>query len=89
MAGNLDSTNCQEGVPENILCELYRGRALAPNTKPSIDDLADMIDYPVQGRAAFEQISSDDLASSRAFVSAMEAAHTVLNDFSGEASRMR
>lgn len=78
---------CQEGVPENIFCEHYCGRALAPNSKPSNGDLADMIDHPVQGRAAFEQISSDHLAICRAFVSVMQAAHTVLNDLGGEARR--
>ena len=55
-----------EGLPEDIFCELYRVLALALSPRPSVEDLADIIDNPVQSREAFEATSANDLVGERA-----------------------
>jgi hypothetical protein len=80
-----------EGVPEDIFCELYR--ELAGNPKkpgalrvtPSLEVLADIIDNPTQGRAAFEGTAAEELASETALVRFLEAAHPALDDLGGDA----
>lgn len=74
----------QEDVPEDIFCELYRELASALKVRPSIEDLADIIDNPAQGREAFEQATTNDLAGERAIVTFLEAAHTALDDVGGD-----
>ena len=41
-------------VPEDIFCELYRELAKALTLPPSVEDLADIIDSPVESREAFK-----------------------------------
>jgi hypothetical protein len=80
-----------EGVPEDCFCELYR--ELAGNPKkpgalkvtPSLEALADIIDNPAQGRAAFERTTAAELASETALVRFLEAAHPALEDLGGDA----
>jgi hypothetical protein len=74
-----------EDVPEDIFCELYRELAPALKARPSIEDLADIIDNPAQSRQAFEKTSSDDIAGERALVAFLEAAHPALDDLGGDA----
>jgi len=74
----------QEGVPEDIFCELYRELAPALRTRPSIEDLADIIDNPAQGREAFERTTTKDLAGERALVTFLEAAHEALDELGGD-----
>jgi len=74
----------QEDVAEDIFCELYRELASALTVSPSIEQLADIIDDPVQGREAFEQTSTEDLVGERALVGFLEAAHSVLDDLAGD-----
>lgn len=79
-----------EGVPEDIFCELYR--ELAGNPKkpgalrvtPSLEVLADIIDNPVQSREAFEKTIANDVAGERALVTFLEAAHSVLEELTGD-----
>ncbi len=73
-----------EGVPEDIFCELYR--ALAPALLPalSVEDLADIIDDPVQSRVAFEETCADDLADERTLVGFFESVHDALEELGGE-----
>jgi len=79
-----------DGVPDDIFCELYR--ELAGNPKkpgalrvtPSLEALADIIDNPAQGRAAFEGTTSEDLANETALVRFLEAAHMPLEDLGGD-----
>ena len=49
-----------EGVPEDIFCELYRALAPALTARPSVEDLADIIDNPAQSRDAFEKTTAED-----------------------------
>ncbi len=73
-----------EDVPEDIFCELYRELSAALKVKPSVEDLADIIDNAVQSREAFEKTSTSDLAGERALVTFMEAAHPALDDLGGD-----
>lgn len=73
-----------EGVPEDIFCELYRELAKALKAQPSIEALADIIDNPVQSREAFEKTISADLAGERAVVTFLEAVNPVLDDLGGD-----
>jgi hypothetical protein len=74
----------QEDVPEDIFCELYRELAPALKAKPSVEDLADIIDNPIQSRDAFENTTADKIASERALVRFMEAAHPTLDELAGD-----
>lgn len=74
----------QEGVPEDIFCELYRELAPALKVMPSIENLADIIDNAVQGREAFVKTTADHIAGERALVAFLEAAHAALNDLGGD-----
>lgn len=73
-----------EDVPDDIFCELYRELALALKAKPTVEDLADIIDSPVQSREAFEKTSASGLAGERALVTFVEAAHPALDDLGGD-----
>jgi hypothetical protein len=74
----------QEGVPEDIFCELYRALTLALKSKPTVEALADIIDNPVQSRETFELTSPDDFAGERALVAFFEAAHSALDELAGD-----
>ena len=74
----------EDGVPEDIFCELYREVARALKAQPSIEALADVIDDPVQSREAFEKTTAADLTSERAVVTFLEAAHAALDDLGGD-----
>ena len=71
-----------EGLPEDIFCELYRVLALALSPRPSVEDLADIIDNPVQSREAFEATSANDLVGERALAGFFEAAYDALRNLS-------
>lgn len=74
----------QEGVPEDIFCELYRELARALKDKPSVEALADIIDNPVQSREAFERTGAIEFAGERALVAFLEAAHSALEELAGD-----
>jgi hypothetical protein len=73
-----------EGVPEDIFCELYRELAPALSLKPSVQDLADIIDNPARSRDAFEKTTTENLAGERALVTFFEAAHDALEELGGD-----
>jgi hypothetical protein len=74
----------QEGVPEDIFCELYRALAPTLRSQPSVEALADIIDNPVQSRDAFEKASASVFAGERALVAFLEAAHSALDELAGD-----
>lgn len=74
----------QEEVPEDIFCELYRELAPALKTRPSVEDLADIIDDPTQSREAFEKTRAEDFGGERSLVAFLEAAQPVLDDLGGD-----
>ena len=73
-----------EAIPEDIFCELYRALAPALSPRPSVEDLAAIIDNPVQSREAFETTSSNNLADERALAGFFEAAHDALEELGGD-----
>lgn len=74
----------EDDVPEDIFCELYRELAPTLKTNPSVEDLADIIDNPVQSRVAFESSKAEDFTGERAMVTFLEAAHPALDDLGGD-----
>ena len=73
-----------QDVPEDIFCELYRELAEALKSPPSVEDLAGIIDNPLQSRRAFEQTRSEHLAGERELVTFFEAVHEALEELSGD-----
>ena len=73
-----------EGLPEDIFCELYRALELALSPRPSVEDLAEIIGNPVQSREAFEAITVNDFAGERALVGFFEAMHDALEEMGGD-----
>ena len=73
-----------EGLPEDIFCELYRALAPALSPRPSVEDLAGIIDNPVQCREVFEATTANGLAGERALVGFFEAAHDALEELGGD-----
>lgn len=73
-----------EDVPEDIFCELYRELAPTLKAMPSVEDLADIIDNPLQSREAFEKTSANDFAGERAIATFFEAAHSALDELVGD-----
>ena len=73
-----------ESLPEDIFCELYRALAPALSPRPSVENLADIIDSPVQSREAFEATSANDLVDEPALAGFFEAAHDALEELGGD-----
>ena len=74
----------EDGVPEDIFCELYRELAKALKVQLSIEVLADVIDDPIKSQETFEKTMAADLSGERAVVMFLEAAHAVLDDLGGD-----
>ncbi|MGH6897943.1 MAG: hypothetical protein ACREJ5_15595 [Geminicoccaceae bacterium] len=70
-----------EGLPDDIFCELYREFAKALKAQPSVEALADIIDNPVQSRETFEHTRAEDIAGERSLVGFFEAVHEMLEEF--------
>jgi hypothetical protein len=71
-------------VPDDIFCELFRALAPSFKMKPSVEDLADIIDNPLQSREAFEKTRAEDLAGERALVRFFESASDALEEVGGD-----
>lgn len=75
----------QETAPDDLYCELYRELAVALQNKPNAQELADIIDDPVQSKEAFSKTKSADFAGERALMEFFEKTHDVLDDLVGDA----
>lgn len=73
-----------EDTPADLYCELYRVLADALKQKPTVEELADIIDDPAQSRAAFVGTKSGDFLGERALASFFESAHEALEDLGGD-----
>jgi hypothetical protein len=73
-----------EGVPEDVFCELYRALAPSLSPRPSIEAVADIIDNSMQSRQAFETTTAADLAGERALVGFFESVHEALDELGGD-----
>jgi len=68
------------GVPDDIFCDLYRELVTALKVPPSAQDLADIIDNPLQSRETFEKVGAEDIAGERALVGFFESAYDALEE---------
>lgn len=73
-----------EGVPEDVFCELYRALAPALSPQPSVEAVADIIDNPIQSREAFEGTTAAAFAGERELLGFLESAHEALEDLGGD-----
>lgn len=74
----------EETAPDDIYCELYRTLSSALKKKPTVEELANIIDNSVQAKEAFQNTKPDDLASERALVDFLEKAYEALDDLAGD-----
>lgn len=74
----------QEGVPKDIFCELYRELTRALKVRPSIEDLADILDNPLQSREAFEKTRAEEIIGERALVTFLESVHSAFDELGGD-----
>jgi hypothetical protein len=80
-----DELVVEEGVPNDVFCELYRNLAPALKQQPSVQALADIVDNPLLSRDAFFAMRAGDLIGERDLVTFFEKAHDVFFDFAGDA----
>ncbi len=73
-----------EFPPSDIFCELYRTLEPAFSPRITIEDLADIIDDPLQSREAFASVSADEIANERSLASFFENAFDTLDELGGE-----
>lgn len=74
----------EAGVPEDIFCDLYRELVTALKAPPSSQDLADIIDDPLQSREAFQKVGAEDIAGERALVGFFESAYDALEELGAD-----
>lgn len=74
----------QEGVPEDIYCEIYRELSEAFKAQPRPEVLADVIDDPLQSKEALQAIGAHMFAGERALVVFFERTHGALDDLAGD-----
>jgi hypothetical protein len=74
-----------EGVPSDIFCELYREIANVLAVRPTIEELADILDSQEQSEQAFQAVRPGDFHSERRLVSFFEAAYEIIDDLAGNA----
>jgi hypothetical protein len=70
-----------EAAPDDMFCELYRELTSYLKAQLSVEELADIIDNPIQSIEAFKNIKADELISERALVDFFEKAYDVLDEF--------
>lgn len=73
----------QEGVPSDIFCELYRELSQKLRSRPSLEQIADIVDNQTQSLEAFRSITADELSSEQDVVAFFEEAHDVVSDLAG------
>jgi len=74
----------QEGVPDDLFCELYRELSPALKIPKSVEALADIIDDPVKSEEAFEGTQAEDISGERSLVAFLEASQGILEDLAGD-----
>ncbi len=73
-----------EDAPDDLYCELYRELSSAMKTSLTLEQLADIIDDPVQSKHAFQSVSVEELAGEHALVVFFENTHDVLNELADD-----
>jgi hypothetical protein len=74
-----------ESAPDDLYCELYRELSTALKNQPRIEELADIIDDPVQSKEALQSVRAEELVGELALVRFFEKAHQTLDDLAGDA----
>lgn len=72
-------------APADLFCELYRELAHVLDEPLSVEDLADIVDDPLQARMAFRTTRAESLRGEQAVVTFLEAAHGIADDLGGDA----
>lgn len=80
-----DKLAAQEKAPDDLYCELYRELSSALKKKPTVEELAEIIDNSVQAKEAFLNTKAEDFAGERALVTFFEKTHEALDDLVGDA----
>lgn len=75
----------EETAPDDIYCELYRELSSALKKKPTLEELANIIDNSVQAKEVFQNTKAEDFAGERALVGFFEKTHEALDDLVGDA----
>jgi hypothetical protein len=75
----------QDNAPNDLYCELYREISVAFKSQPTVEELAEVIDDPIQSKDAFQSINGDDLAGERALVKFFAKTYEALDDLGGYA----
>jgi len=73
-----------EKVPDDLFCELYREIETTFKTRLTIEQLADIVDDPIQSQQEFEKIKSEKISSEWAMVNFFEKTYEILADFDVE-----
>lgn len=73
-----------DDAPHDLFCELYRDLSAFLRTKPSIEQLAEIIDDPVHCREDFQTLPATAIAGERGIVQFLENAHSTLDDLAGD-----
>src|SRR5207253_8860702 len=74
-----------ENAPDDLYCELYRALAPALIKKPTLEELANVIDDPVQAKQAFESTTTQEIVGERGLVEFCEKTHEALDELGGDA----
>lgn len=80
-----DKLATQEKAPDDLYCELYRELSSALKKKPTVEELAEIIDNSVQAKEAFLNTKAEDFSGERALVRFFEKTHEALDDLVGDA----
>lgn len=73
-----------EAAPNDLFCELFRAVSVAFKIPLSTEELANIVDDPVEARDAFYGLTAGSFSSERALVFALEQISEVLDDLVGE-----
>lgn len=74
----------QDTAPNDLYCELYRELADVLKNKPNTQELADIIDDPIQSKEAFFKTKSEDFTGERMLMEFFEKAYNALDDLVGD-----
>ncbi|RYZ75557.1 MAG: hypothetical protein EOP06_32245, partial [Proteobacteria bacterium] len=73
-----------EAAPDDLFCELFRAVSVAFRIPMSTEELANIVDNPVEARTAFYGLTNDSFANERALVFALEQVLEAMDDLVGD-----